>query len=240
MIHIWIRSTLDWEDEAAFKSQLRPNLVESVELWNQAFNIPFHLFRHRIREISRLNLAKVDGAVCTVWDEIPEGSLVVPVDDDDWFAPNLATTLAQEQETDFQAYFWPSNFLEVPIHLRHQLGRFRRTLFPSTPAHFLCTTNNYAMIKGPETKALLTKHVSASQWFKSNTNRVKELREPLSMMNRTLGSTTSMGEKRPPFARQKLLLSFLRYRQLYNRRASPELDWSQPYREMMAALMHEL
>lgn len=241
MIYIWIRSTLDWENEAAFKAQLSSRLVDAVELWNRTFNIPYHLFRHRLRQIAHLNHTRVDGAKCTEWEAIPDGNLVVPVDDDDWFAPGLATTLAREQEEGISAYFWPSNFLEVPVHLQHQAGRIRRTLFPSTPNRFLCTTNNYAMVKGPEIQALLRKHTHASLWFESNMNSaVKEIGEPLSIMNRTLGSVTSLAQKRPPFAREKLLLGLHRYRHVYSKRASPELAWSQLYREMMAALIQEL
>jgi len=95
MIYIWIRKTLDWEDEAAFRAQLPPHLIEPVELWNDCFKLPFHLFRARLRQIASLNRSRVDGVACAPWDAIPDGALVVPVDDDDWFAPTLGTCLAR-------------------------------------------------------------------------------------------------------------------------------------------------
>ena len=240
MIYIWIRSTLNWEDEEAFNAQLRPDLVAPVHLWNSQFNMPYHVFRHRLRRISQVNLSRVDGAVCATWADIPDGALVVPVDDDDWFAPDLAAVLGSQLQDDYQACYWKASFLEVPINLRHQYGRIRRTIFPSVPAYRLCSTNNYAIRKGPGVQNLLESHVQASHWFESNTSCVLKLTQPLSCMNRTLGSTTSLLEKTPPFAHGKLSFSAYRYRRRYKKGASPELAWSQPYCEMMAELMDEL
>jgi hypothetical protein len=241
MIYIWVRATLDWQDEAAFYAQLPPRLTAMVKLWNSTFKLPFHLFRHRVREIASLNHSRVEGALRAEWDAIPEGSLVVPVDDDDWFAPDLANTLAGEQESAISGYYWRSHFLEVPVHLRHQAGRIRRRLLPSTPAVYLCTTNNYALVKQPGVEMLLQKHTHASHWFESNLDMaVKKIDEPLSLMNRSLGSSTSLEQKRPPFARAKLLLAWHRYRYLYRQSNNPDLAWSQPYQEMMRELMEEL
>lgn len=241
MIYIWIRSTLDWQDEAAFRAQLPPHLVEPVELWNSQFKLPYHLFRQRLHQIAEINHSRVEGAEVAEWDNIPDGALVVPVDDDDWFAPDLAATLAREREPGIPAYYWPSRFLEVPLHLRHQAGRIRRRLFPATPPVWLCTTNNYAMVKSAGNRLLLEKHGPASRWFLANMqSSVKKIERPLSLMNRTLGSATALDRKRAPFARGKMLLAYHRYRQLYRGKAPPELAWSQPYRDMMANLMREL
>lgn len=240
-MYIWVRTALDWQDEAAFYAQLPPKLVENVRLWNSTFKLPFHLFRHRVREVARLNLACVEGALCAPWDAIPEGALVVPVDDDDWFAPNLATTLAREREPALSGYHWRSHFLEVPINLRHQAGQIRRWRQPDKPPFWLCATNNYAMIKKAGSQILLRDHTQASSWFESRRgDAVKEINEPLSLMNRSLSSTTSLEQKRPPFARGKLLLAWHLYRRLYGKPVSPNLAWSRPYQEMMGSLLDEL
>jgi hypothetical protein len=59
-------------------------------MWNQTFDLPYHVFRQRVRRIAELNLQRVENAVRARWDEIPDGALVAPVDDDDWFAPDSA------------------------------------------------------------------------------------------------------------------------------------------------------
>jgi hypothetical protein len=167
--------------------------------------------------------------------------VVVPVDDDDWFAPTLATALAGEWESGIGGYHWRSSFLEVPINLRSQAGQFRRWLQPDRPPTWLCATNNYAMLKQADSQTLLFDHSKASPWFEYRRGgAVKEINESLSLMNRTLGSTTAMRQKRPPFAREKLVLAWHRYRALYGKRVSPELAWSQPYQDMMGLLMEEL
>ncbi len=241
MIYIWIRKTLDWQDEAAFRAQLPPHLIEPVDLWNDCFKLPFHLFRDRLRQIAALNHARVEGVICAHWDAIPEGALVVPVDDDDWFAPTLGTSLAGEVERGYAAFFWPSQFLQVPLDWRHEIGRIRRRIFPATRPVWLCTTNNYAMLKRPGVRPLLEQHVAASRWYLANMDtRIKNIQQPLSLMNRSLASTTAMDRKRGPLARQKMLLACHRYRRIYSRPASAELAWSQPYREMMSGLMEEL
>lgn len=241
MIYIWIRLTLDWTDEAAFRSQLHADIIDQVELWNRTFKVPYHLFRQRLKEIARTNLARVEGTVCAEWENIPDGSLVIPVDDDDWFAPELGRKLAEALNSNHAAYYWPAHFLQIPIHLRHQIGLFRRYLFPSVPRRHLCITNNYAMLKTPDNKVLLEKHLQATRWFESHLEtEVREISDSLSIMNRSLGSLTSLREIRPPFARDKLLLRYRRYQHLYDGEMSPGLNWSHPYREMMAALMQEL
>ncbi|MFU8765767.1 MAG: hypothetical protein ACNA7T_14650 [Haliea sp.] len=241
MIYIWTRATLDWQDERAFQAQLPPSLVGPVHAWNSVFKLPFHLFRHRVRQIALTNHSSIVGAACSDWEAIPDGSMVVPVDDDDWFAPELAEVLEEAQDPSWHAYLWPAQFLEVPVHLRHELGRLRRQLFPAVANRHLFSTNNYAMAKIGDNATLLRVHTKADAWYKSSHEaRVRRLETPLSMMNRTLGSTTTLREKTGRLARTKLLLAARRYRKLYQRPTGKEFAWAKPYREAMAELMDEL
>jgi hypothetical protein len=240
-IYIWVRPSVEWRDEAAFYAQLPDDLEDKVRLWNQTFKLSYHLFRYKVREIARLNLARVDGAVCASWEAIPIGALVVPVDDDDWFAPHLASALFAAQVPGISGYHWRSHFLEVPIHLRHQVDQVRRWLQPGKPSYWLCATNNYAVIKRADNQAHLQDHTKASAWFASEgRNAVKDIAQSLSLMNRTIGSHTAMEYKRPPLARGKLLLARYRYQRRYRQVAGPELAWAEPYQQMMALLMDEL
>ena len=149
MIYICVRQTLEWNDEVAFRAQLPPQFAPTVDLWNATFNLPYHLFRHRVRDIARLNLSAVRAATPARWEEVPEGELALAVDDDDWFAPGVAQAVQAVRHPDRSLYRWESAFLETPIDLGHRLHLYKRRIL-RTPPKWICTTNNYALVKTPE------------------------------------------------------------------------------------------
>jgi hypothetical protein len=242
VIHIWVRRTVDWADEAAFLAQARPKHRPKIELWNATFNLPYHVFRGRVRDIAALNHSRVEDAACVGWDEIPDGALVVPVDDDDWFAPDLATALERSGDARGKTgYLWPSSFIEVPIDYRHQLGTLRRRVFPRTPPKLVCATNNYAMFKSPETEPLLDNHLIANEWGENGgTRNLVPVERRLSVMNRTLASQTTLRPPKPSITRTYLLWKYRRYRRLYRRVDLSRLPWARPYVAMMLELMDRL
>jgi hypothetical protein len=241
MIYIWVRATVDWTDEQAFRAQLPARLERKVDVWNETFTVPFHAFRHRLRQIAARNHSRVANSVIAEWDEIPDGGLVLPVDDDDWFAPDIASHLQEAYDGRARGCYWPSSFIELPIHFPHRLGLIRRRLFPRTPPKFICTTNNYAMVKGPGAKPLLESHLRASHWLENEEpGGLTRIDRRLSVMNRSLASITSLAAGKPSITRSQLVRKFHRYRRLYDRVNVPELDWAAPYLSMMSRLMGEL
>ncbi len=74
---------------------------ETQRFWNANFRCPYWEFRRRIREETLSNLQKVSGAKLIVgldafereFPKMPNGSLIVPCDDDDFFAPSLREML---------------------------------------------------------------------------------------------------------------------------------------------------
>jgi hypothetical protein len=237
MIYLVVRKTTDWENEATFRAQIPAGFSPMVELWDATFAMPYHLFRRELTRIAQLNWARVAGARCVARDEIPLGGLVVPTDDDDWFSPRLAATLAANLDPSSLVYRWPSRFIEVPINLGHRLGKIRRAIFPHVPPKWVCTTNNYALVMRPETAPLIGSHRAASRWVEAHPSDVMWLGEPLSVMNRTLASRTSL-RSRP--SRSALLRKRRRYARLYRRALAPELAWCEPYVAMMRDLMDAL
>ena len=232
MIYIVIRKTLDWADEAAFRAQIPDEMRAGIETWNATFEMPYHLYRCELKRIAQLNLTHIRGAACVAQKDIPEGAVAVPVDDADWFAPGMAEAL-EKSMSDRSGCYWPSRFLEAPISLPHRLGLIRRALLPSTKPRWLCTTNNYAIVYGPKTADLLNSHVRASQWFLAHPSDVIRMGQPLSLMNRTLASTTQL-RSRP--SRALLLRKHRRYLKIYERPAPAELKWCEPYLEMIRDL----
>jgi hypothetical protein len=235
---------VDWQDEAAALDQLSdPWLIPKIPLWNSTFNITYQRFRRRVAEIAELNHSGVVGARRGEWDEIPDGALVLPVDDDDWFAPGAADLLRAEADPAATGYLWPSRWLEIPIDIRHRLYLLRRRLFPSTAPKWICATNNYAVVKGPGARPLLASHLAASRWFErqleSGSGAVKRIDAELSVANRTLASQTTLSQRRLRIRRSELIRKFRRYGRLYDRPLA-ELDWCRPYLKLMSELMAEL
>ena len=243
MIYICVRETTDWTNEAAFWAQLPPKFRPTIQIWNRTFNIPYHEFRHRLREIAQINLAAVRNAVCSDWNDVPDGALVLPVDDDDWFAEDVALAVEKAAEPAFAGYRWLSTFLEVPINLGHRLYLLKRKLL-HTPPKWICTTNNYAIVKTPDSQPLFRSHIRASEWFEQHPARVKTIGGRWSVMNRTLASRTSLRLMRPetcrPIRLATLLRKYRRYQELYREPACSQLQWAQPYVRRMDELMREL
>jgi hypothetical protein len=241
VIYIWVRATTDWADEDTVLAQLRPALRPKIEMWNRTFTIPYHLFRLRVKEIAELNHSRVENATRADWAAIPEGSLVLPVDDDDWFAPDIGAALESAHDPNTRGCYWTSSFLELPITGRHKLGLIARRLIPGLPPRFSCTTNNYAMVKAPGARDLLESHVGASLWLDAQPpGALTRIDRRLSLMNRTLGSTTSLAIGKTAITRSELLRKFRGYRRLYERARLRDLDWARSYVGMMSDLMSEL
>jgi len=235
-IHVVIRRTTDWGDEETFRAQLTPSFAPSVELWNATFDLPYRLFRRELKRIAELSLARAGVVLVALASgaNLPFGAIVVPADDDDWFAPDFAPRLAAAVSGRHAGYSWPSRFLEVPISVAHRLGRWRRALFPSTRPKWVCTTNNHAIVLDAETAPLVASHVAASRWFEAHPGRVRRLDEPLSVMNRSLASQTSFWSVS---SRAALLRKFRRYRALYRAPVAGDLAWCAPYVALMRDLM---
>lgn len=129
--------------------------------------------------------------MCAGWEEIPDGALVLPIDDDDWFSPQAGQALRSEFDPCVAGYYWTSSWIEVPTGLGHLLYLIQRRLLPWTPPKWTCTTNNYAIVKGEGAQALLSSHVKASHWFDSRIESsaegaVKRIDRRVSVANRTL------------------------------------------------------
>ena len=236
---IWIRATLDWDAPGA-RERISPRFRPKAELWDETFNVSYTEFRAELRRIAQLSFSRVAGATVTEdWDAIPEGALVLPVDDDDWFAPEVVEVLDGLRRPDAACYRWPSTFLERPHSLGHRLYLQRRRLFPWLRPLYFCTTNNYALPKWPGSRELAERHVAASEEFDGSA-AVVAVPGRLSVMNRTLASQTSLGRFHRELTRGRLLRRYREYSSLYEG-SHPSLPaWSHEYVDRVALLMRRL
>ena len=240
MVRIWVRATMDFDDEEAFRGQLLPRLREPIALWDATFEMPWRVFRSRLRGIARGNLERIEGAQIATWDGIPEGALVLPCDDDDWFRPDVAAVVEEAMQPGMAGLRWRSSFLEVPRDFRHLLGTYRRQV-KGYRRQFLCTTNNHALFASEASKPLMIDHMQASEWVATQPpDDVPFLRERMSLQNRTIASQTSLVPQRTTIGRRHLLRKLGRYRRLYARPLPADLAWAQPYADQVGALMEEL
>ena len=239
---ICVRETLDWGDEAAVRSGLHEEFRPKYEMWNRTFNIPYHRFRERLKQIAEGTLRGVLGARVVAPAAVPPGALVVPVDDDDWFAPDLAARLAAAFDGSARGYRWRSFILEAkPPGV---LGFLRRGR-PVTPvpdrSRFTCTSNNYAFVADGAAFDFLRSHAEASRRFDARPSDVRRLPLSLSLQNRNLASQTALAWGKPTIPLGKLLRRYGRYHGLYERVALPDdLSWARPSVAAMADLMQEL
>jgi hypothetical protein len=247
-LHICVRRTLPWHDEAAVEAGLEPEMRGRVELWNATFELSYAAFRHRLTLIARENWSRVEQARITPRSQIPPGALLVPVDDDDWFSPELGRRLLAEQEPSLHGYHWNRYILESPRHARRwPWARPRRA---TDTSRYTCGSNNYAIRNLPELEPAIPSHVTASRIFDAGPRRVKHVNASLSVQCRNLASRSALGAGRlwatasagpPPLARETLLENLRRQRALYARLRLPsEVAWAEPSALAMGELLGEL
>ena len=243
MVYIWIRATCDWSDEQAFLEQLDPDFEPLLELWNDTFDMPYHRFRARVFEIARTNLAEVRGATVAEWDDIPDGALVMPTDDDDWFGPHAAETLERVRRPGVEAYVWEASFAETPMSLGHRVYLTRRVLMPWWSPRWSCSTNTYAMPKSEARQEQLRHHMKASARVDSAApGEVLTLPDRLSLINRSIASRTQLaaGDRNRPSTPAELRRKLERYRRRYRRIDLSKTPWAEPHVAQMAELTDEL
>lgn len=238
-IHVCIRATLDWQDRAAVEAGLIPAFRPKYDAWNATFDMPYHRFRHRVCEIARLALSRVEGVVSSTLNAVPSGDVLVPVDDDDWLAPDLAVHLGRAAAPGVRGYLWTRALIEPPNRVRAPLRTLARWL--GRRDRVICKTNNYAVVKDAELLPLAGNHLTASRYFLTHPADIRRIPGVLAIQNRTLASQTALAWDRPSITPAEILAAFRRYRRLYRSwRVGPELRWAEPYVLAMAALMEEL
>jgi hypothetical protein len=239
MLHVCVRRALAWHDEAAVEATLDDSLRPKVALWNATFDLSYARFRLRLWEITRRNLAAVENAKLARVEDVPPGAWLVPLDDDDWLAPQLTSRLAPELDPHLLGLTWDRYILELPRHLRRFPWPRRRS--PVDSSSYTCGSNNYALRRLPELADGIRSHVRASELFDASPARVRHVPASLSLQNRNLASRSALRFGRQALTREELVRRLRRHRRFYaGVRLPPELAWAVPCVDAMAELMHAI
>jgi hypothetical protein len=238
MIYIQVRRTLDWKDRAAVEKGLVAKFRPKAAMWDATFNMPYHLFRQRVKEIAELNLSRVENArVVTAHEPVPAEAMIAPVDDDDWFSPDLGNILGELTDPAIFGCHWIRHILEPERHRR----RYKGLLKEAVTRKVILATNNYAFRNRPGIEILLRDHLSASLRLQSTPAEFRYLPLAMSIHNRSMASQTVLAIGRPTISRDELIEIYAQHRRLYARTfLSPSLRWAKPYVAMMSQLMDEL
>lgn len=217
-------------------AQLLPDFRPKLEVWNATLDPPYHVFRHRLKQIAQANLAEVAHAVCAPLEAIPRDAVVIPVDDDDWLAPDLADRLAAHYDPAAKGYLWRRAVVEPRPTLRERAWYRLHPPLPST-----CKTNDYAVPWRPELAEVIDSHMKAGVYFDAHASRITRIPGTLAIQNRNVSSQTAMAWRRPTITRRQLLGKVRRHRALYDSFELPgELDWARPCMARMRELMGQL
>ena len=191
-----------------------------------------------MKRIALSSWTAVRNAVVAAPQDAPAGALVVPVDDDDWFAPQLADDLRSEFDARFSCYLWRHYTVELRRQIRERLRLAAWRL--QGGRSLTCSTNNYAVVKSPEGLPVDSGHGTASRYFDAHPALVKRIQAHWNLQNRNL-SSRSIDKSKPEVTRSELALRLGRYQELYARLRLPAgFGWAHPYLEQMAALTAEL
>jgi hypothetical protein len=238
-IHICVRATLDWRDEALVRAQILPRFRAKFETWNATLTMPYHVYRQRVKEIAELSLARVEGAERSRFEDVPMGHVVIPVDDDDWFAPDLAARLAREQTEGITCFLWRQMIIERSKRIRKTYLRLAALV--GRGDRVICKTNTYAFVNAPGMKSVALSHELASTHFLAHPASVRRIPARLAVQNRHLGSQTTLRQRRPTVAPERLVELLALHQARYRAWRLPgDLQWAKPYVDLMTELLHEV
>ena len=264
-VYICIRRTADWKDTAGYRARLIAGFVPHVNAWDATFRTSYREFRAAIADITMDSLRAVRGAVIAPYDDVPEGAIVMPCDDDDWTAPHAAEVLAEFFAGAHDRAVWTQTVLQVPLDWMHAVKIRAGKVWPRlNPPRWFCSTNNYALRKREGNYNFFMNHSMASKELAADPGLLR-IHRRLTLQNRNLASKTSMvgvrypyyalvngvvrlanlndpaheiRESVPPRSSRHLLRKFEKYRRLYDRYVpqDPDLEWATPYVHAMRDL----
>jgi len=256
---LYIRSNVDWskcqdefniEDENVHKHMTedgRKHILRFVEWWNNIFGMNFFYYRHEIQQISELNF----GAIKYVdkiyrykaFDSVEcQYDCVLPVDDDDWFHPDIFEKLDGCINPQWDVVNWPIGFYNSCPSQKNYNIEYEEIRI--TKHIDVLQTNNYLLMYNGLNKLMdyfnndkksdcLT-HLAGKDVLNKKFNRIY-FDECLSITNKHLAAITNI---RHINSEQDLVRNV----EFLNKYPTipEELSWARPYIDLMYNLNVEL
>jgi len=264
-VALHVRTNIDWrtmtEDRFLQQEQFsnsargmsaeqKAGFLQAIRIWNRTFAMSYFAYRQRLKEIAELSWTRVRNLDLIVRRpelvamlDASDPYIVLPVDDDDWFHPEIAEVLRRRWRPGVDAFHWPDGlYRPVPFQDRfEQSAHQERLIVRKWDADF--ATNGYALTRAGLAKcnAQLKPRVLAFHWSAGKTFHQAGFERcfvdrPLSASNKSLASCTNL---KPLVDRSH----FMRNVPHLMRRTTniPEpLRWTQEYVALTEALNVEL
>lgn len=262
---VYVRSDVDWEslNEENFFSQERraPGISDEylqkffvgIQLWNQLYDMSFFEYRRRLRDISAINFDRIVGLDAVVrsfetlqrmrWSKEP--TWVLPIDDDDWYHPELANICRENDPNIHHFLYWPTIRL-IPVQATDDDEPEYSPQKPFENYKFLLT-NMYAVsnsgiqaVPGLERQGVLTHHGRSIQTVKKYHGdrwNTAEFHQPLALTYKSPASFTQVTWPKTLDQMEAFINSGARS---FERHRMQLPAWATPYAKLAGDLLDEL
>jgi hypothetical protein len=256
-IVIYVRHDVDWQGMTFEKFMNQPQTYgpgghmwdnvlrwfksnhHILDWWDDMFTWNYFEFRAKVKELAESTLP--DTTIIKGHDALLEecenqdDAYIVPIDDDDWLAPNLLQFLSSRDEA---VVHWKMQDMVPPnIRIRHRL--FRTCSF---------AVKKKVVINHPRLKTLLSHHCCTGDYLRKRKHRTIILKNTLSMVNRTVASVgrlrsryVASSKKRGDHEQRFKEHMFREANRIIKMTKSPKRAvWASPYLEQNSLLHRKL
>lgn len=182
-------------------------------IWKDTLTVDYFHYRQKLKEIAEVNLFKTDSILVKSHEDLRGKYILLCVDDDDWFAANIFSMIANDIKDDTDVIIWHRTILNYG------------DLNPWETHDDVLFTNNYALTNSGVKKLLdnnispftLHSHIHECVFDKKNRFNILRIKHGLSLTNKTLASTIKLIYFMPSVEHFRVAL-----------RAMPNYVWAYP------------
>lgn len=244
--YIYLRNSLDWcnlksiEDYVKANRNSRklikdwmPQIIDSIEQWNNCFNITYFEFRAEMKEIMLSSIHQIKDAIVINKEKkfflsTEDNFLIYPIDDDDWVSFEVFDCVLESVNEKDDIAVWPFGFFRQQVSTT-DINK------PIDDIRYVYSNNSILTKKGYKKFCrmcggcnFLEDHRKCDLYCKSDDCTVKIIHRPLSGYNHSPASATKLWSfSKFKNANESILSLASEYKKFPE--IPPELNWSFPY-----------